>query len=126
MKTKLKDLPLNIIPYPQQDSEFDVQAELWRRLKEIGFDVRGEVRAVCDDGGKRSRTRLDLVVFDNRRAIAIIECKNSDKSTRCVVTGRQGRRYSKFSLPLFLCVNRSKIDLTVELVRENSLTNPTS
>lgn len=114
MKIRTRNLPANAILYPFNDSEFDVQAELWSRIRQEGFEVRGEVKAVCMDDDRRRKAFLDLVVFNRvtLKPLAIIECKNSPNNHQ-EIGGRQKRKYSKFNLPLLLCANRSQIDPTL-------------
>ena len=33
------------VKYPENSSEFEIQAELYAALKAVGYDVRGEVKA---------------------------------------------------------------------------------
>jgi hypothetical protein len=59
------------IEYPKKLSEFEIQAYIYNTLRAKGFDVRGEVTS------RRGSAILDLVVFDNRRPVLIIEVKPS-------------------------------------------------
>ena len=62
------------IPYPTgRVAEFEIQAELYNKLKNEGYDVRGEVKA--------KKSRLDLVVFENKKAKCIIEVKSWKRKT---------------------------------------------
>lgn len=61
-------------------SEFDIQAGLWRALKESGHNVRGEVRGsvqgVKTGQSTGNKVRLDLVVFcDAGKPLLAIEVK---------------------------------------------------
>lgn len=55
------------IPYPESNSEFEVQAFLYLKLQSLGIDVKGEVSA-CG-------CRLDLVLYVKRIAKLVIEVK---------------------------------------------------
>lgn len=69
MNSAPKGAPLSEIDmqYPKNASEFEIQAELYFGLRKLGFDARGEVPT--------SKCRFDLVVFDNKQPVLIIECK---------------------------------------------------
>jgi len=65
------------IPYPENPSEFEVQAELWWNLLQLGYDARCEV-CVHKLGGERRGAQMDIVIFDAQRvARLIIEVKRS-------------------------------------------------
>lgn len=109
------------IAYPLKPSEFDIQAELFGRLRTLGFDVRGEVGAYCSDHGKEHRTNLDLVVFNSKREpCVIIEVKDHPRPKENAFTvgrclgSRQHRRYSSFGIPLWTCFTDSEIPRIVE------------
>lgn len=105
------------IRWPETDSEFEVQSELYQTLRDCGLKVRGEVRAFVDDFGKH-RVRLDIVVFDDAlKPKVIVECKNTnDGKTRLNPNYRQSRRYARYGLPLFKCSGIPFIDETKDLV----------
>lgn len=109
---------INNISYPESESEFEVQAKLYRKLVEVGYDVRGEVKAVCEDFGRRRKCRFDLVVFKNSIPKVIIECKNSFSQDFMDIKSRQLRRYSKFALPIVECMNSNMIDEAYEQVED--------
>lgn len=118
----------DLIVWPEQESEFEVQAELYYELKLAGFDypnayVRGCVTARCTDGTKRPRVFLDLVVFNSDfQAVAIIECKNFSgvfKPCHWIGMGaRQSRRYAKFGIPVIVCRNSSEILSVIKKIKE--------
>ena len=113
-----KNKNINTIIYPDFESEFEVQAKLYRKLVEAEYDVRGEVRAVCEDFGKRQRCRFDLVVFKKGVPKMIIECKNRSSKDFIGIGTRQLRRYSKFNLPIVVCMNSNMIDEAYEQVED--------
>lgn len=81
------------ISYPHCPTEFEIQAWLYCKLKELGFNVRGEVSA---DGNV---CIFDLVLFDqNNRAKALIEVKKHESKRR----SKQIRRYEDYGLPVVL------------------------
>ena len=106
-----------MVSYPKKETEFEVQAELYCKLKEQGFNVRGEIP---EDG-----SRLDLVVFDkNDSAKCIIEVKNwkndCDIEKNLMKLSRKAKheRYLKFNLNLLYCVNSGEIDKTIEEIKK--------
>lgn len=108
----------NEIQYPTYFSEFEIQAEIYHRLKERGHKVRGNVKARCIDGGKRPRVYFDLVVFGAyEQPLVIVECKNiMAPSGNETLGGRQLRRYSKFSVPIVACFNMETVDQAISEV----------
>lgn len=96
---------------PKRETEFEVKAELYCKLKEKGFNVRGPVTS--DD------SRFDLVVFDKDNNVkCIIEVKKwkpeevKKKSNR-PKTKTQHEKYNKYNLPLLTCY-RSNLNETIE------------
>lgn len=89
-----------VIPYPEQESEFEVHAWLWYRLRELGIDARGEVQS-CNRSA-----RFDIVIFDkDRKAVRLIEVKSLLKKTGFdqkshKLRHKQAQRYSKFGIRL--------------------------
>jgi hypothetical protein len=90
------------IAYPETESEWEIQAFIWDRLSRRGFDVRAEVTSRL--GG----SRLDLVVFVDREAVAIIETKkhaNRNIPTRFKSQTKrknrlQSHKYAEFNIPV--------------------------
>lgn len=96
---------VGVIPFPDHDSEFDVQAEMWDSIRKAGYTVRGEVRALCEELGEKHIVQFDLVIYDeNARAKVIIECKNNSvPGLEINPKTRQGRRYQTFQVPIIRC-----------------------
>lgn len=109
---------LNVIFYPSFNSEFEIQAELYKELSEMRIDVRGEVSALCYDNG-RHKVYFDLVVFKNQKPICIIETKNSlNNNSIKLSNGRQKRRYEKFNIPILCCRNLSQVDKIINKIEK--------
>jgi hypothetical protein len=105
------------IPFPDRHSEFEVQAKIYSELLSRGITVRGEVVAACLDNGKEVGARMDLVVYVNRKAAAVVECKNYDESSECRWIGdRQHRKYNSFGVPVLFCDKMSKVSSTIQAV----------
>lgn len=107
---------INVIPYPDFESEFEVHAKMYSALVGQGLDVRGCVKSKCNDGGKLASCYPDIVVFKDRQAVCIVEVKNYREIYGQGLGKRQFRRYNLFGVPLFTCLNSSQIDLTVSQV----------
>lgn len=102
------------IDYPKKYSEFEVQANLYAVLKfSYKLDVRGEV-AIGQGSGK---SRFDLVVFKDKKAVCIIEVKNQKREGLNTNT-KQYKKYSSFGLRLFYCLNMSFVKPLAEEVLE--------
>lgn len=106
------------IKYPTKESEFEIQATLFNRLKELGHDVRGEVTDRQEGREKGFRqSRFDIVVFENKKAKFIIEVKNYKKTN---FTTRQDVKYSQYEAELIYCSSIEGID---ELIKYISVDN---
>lgn len=92
-------------------SEFEIQAELYQRLKADGFDVQGEVNVQSGV--------FDLVVFGERGfATAIIETKRpwTGSSLEFDET-EQGWKYRQFGVPVILFWDFGYYDDLLTLLR---------
>lgn len=105
-----------ILRKPHKQSEFELQAELYFRLKMLGLDVRGEVPSTY----QKQRSFFDLVVFRGDFGAVIIEVKNGDavdflhgKHTR------QRVKYSKYGLPLVIYTTATKIQAVIDEVQHH-------
>ncbi len=108
----------NLICYPPYHSEFEVQAELYKQLSDC-YDVRGCVAARCHIGHNHPKVFMDLVVFVNRVAQVVIECKNDGSTGLELKPGtRQHRRYSMFGVPVLKCGSMDAIESVFRRVNE--------
>lgn len=94
-----------LIARPTQPSEFEIQADIYIKLKVHGIDVRGEViwQQITSDGKtkRREKCRFDLVIFEGGKAVEIVEIKdNVTRHKSGVEHTRQGRRYPRFGIPV--------------------------
>lgn len=110
-----------IISYPKKETEFEVQAKLYCKLKKQGFNVRGNVKIY-------GKCHLDLVVFDNdNTAKCIIEVKNwklnSNIEKKLMKPSRkaQKEKYLKYNLPLIYCTHSAYIDKKIDEIKKNLL-----
>jgi len=117
------------IDYPKHSSEAEIQAELWKILKNIGYDVRLEVVHLREKNItnklKRVKSRFDLVVFDNKKAVCIIEVKKDIPIRNKQLKGakhhqsyRQIEKYAKYEAELVFCIGERSINKTIEKVEE--------
>lgn len=101
------------INYPERTAEFEIQAELYTAIKELGFDVRGEVKAY--------RSMFDLVVFKLYKPKCIIEVKSSKniiRSRERLSKSGQHRKYSMFNLPLVYCYSKQEIPRCLDIIKK--------
>lgn len=108
------------IQYPQMDSEFEIQAYLFAKLKAAGFDVRGEVQVHGMFGLRKAKAscRFDIVIYENGVATLIIEVKArvvNHKST--VDDTRQGKRYTTFGVPVWFVYGMSDAEKALDEIR---------
>jgi len=91
------------VVYPNEPSESDIQFHVMYRLRNMGLDVHAEVFS-----RKKLGCRLDLVVFVDKDARLIIECKKKKAKsihpkyrqreiTRC---RKQSEKYETLGLPI--------------------------
>lgn len=91
---------MSVVAEPQHQTEFEVQATLYTALRELGFNVRGEVRVRY---GERGQCRFDLAEFDDGRLKGIIEVKAAPithRNSKGWNGTRQGRRYGEWGVPV--------------------------
>jgi len=107
------------IPYPKKRNEAEIQALLWYFLRKGKIDARLEVTA-----NMGRRYRLDLVVFKDKQAVCIIECKSW--SPRYSILHRYQRhkntkqiqRYeASFNIPVLLIGRNDQITSTIEEIK---------
>lgn len=98
------------IPYPTgRISEFEIQAMLYGRLKQEGFNVKGEVKA--------KKSRLDLVVYDVRnKPVCIIETKSWKWKTKSTETKQLTKYRELFDVPVLVCGRTFQVEKTVDKV----------
>ena len=115
------------VKYPKEFSEFEIQSFLFQKLRERGYNVRGEVAGTKKGKkkntennkslgkesigkGERERVRFDLVVFNEQGiALWIIEVKKNPrwgrrkyKKRRWKLLDKEISRYEKWGLPVDL------------------------
>lgn len=92
-----------MITYPVKKSEFEIQAEVYNYLKNQNIDVRGEVN-MRDINGKKGfkQFRFDLVVFQEKKAVLIIEVKSPGHRVERFCNTRQFKKYSALNVGLLV------------------------
>lgn len=118
------------IGYPTKRTETEIQASLWQALRAEGLDPRLEVMLSIpykeNKQGKQKRAvrkvRLDMVVFCNRKAICIVECKSWDKRPNLegihqfIETSHQIQGYNDVGYPVLVCGRLENIPKVVQLI----------
>lgn len=110
------------IRYPSRHSGAEIQAELWRILKELGYDIRLEAKHVIFAKGykydEHCLCRFDAVVFDKQKqAKIIIEVKNFKDRNRDYKSSKQYQKYSQYGAKLIYCIGMEDIPKIVEFVK---------
>lgn len=98
-------------------SEFEIQARLYNKLREEGFNVRGELNAKLSHD---RNCRLDLVVYDyNNNPVCIIEVKSwaKPRSIRRY-SNKQLKRYRKLGYPVLLCCHKNMMSAVIQEVKD--------
>jgi len=105
-----------------QKSEFDIQADLFCRLKSIGLCVRGEVRGTINGKptGKKcgNKVRLDLVVFSDGVPKLVIETKmkRSNAWKLQYESSDQFAMYSRLELPVVMVCGEREAELLMSSI----------
>lgn len=100
-------------------SEFEVQAFLWAGLRELGFNVRGEVKTQY---AKRCFVRFDLALFTDGRLVGILEVKKSAIRHRTTWKDtRQGARYHDFGVPVRIVYGYEQAQSLIEEAKAGKL-----
>jgi hypothetical protein len=115
------DFIIKNVNYPANETE--IHSELYCRLKKDGFLVRAEY--------PYGNCRFDLVVFNKKQAIAIIEVKSEKKGkSKSLENTGQGYKYRQYGIPLIQFYNLLEYDKLVEYLKnqdalaEATLNNP--
>lgn len=100
------DVAVKIPGYAREvPSEFETQAYLFMKLRELGHEVRGEVRVSYvlrnHRGTYNAQSQFDIVIYENGRASQIVEVKAYRRETSgSIEHTRQAQRYRMFGLPV--------------------------
>lgn len=93
------------IQKPKTPSEFEIQAELFWKLKAAGLDVHGEVvwehRTKQGTIKRCEKCRFDIVIFKDGAASEVLEVKDGKVRHKSgVEQTRQGKRYTRYGVPV--------------------------
>ena len=114
---------MEMITYPRKHSEAEIQALLWYFLRKRKIDARLQVTSYSPGTGKKS-CRLDLVVFVNKQARCIVECKSwSNGYARTAIyrtnNTKQIKKYkSLYELPVLVCARMSFVTPMIALIKK--------
>ena len=109
-----------MINYPSRHSEAEVQTELYNYLHSLGIDARLQVRATANGRD----CKLDVVVFVDKIARVIVECKSWSRMYSRVrfyqlaKNTKQIKKYEQFDVPVFICGRMESIPHVIELVTD--------
>lgn len=113
----------HVVPYPPEQSEFEVQAFLYSSLKNAGLNVRGEINVRGDFGfRKRGLCRFDIVIYDeHEQPTLIIEVKSYTfrRASKPIENTRQAKKYRQFGIPVWFVYGMHNAELAIL-----ELTNP--
>lgn len=100
---------------PKRMPEANVQAELYRQLRNKGIRCCLEYKMKTPKG---ENVRVDCVIMDaNDFIILLVETKSSKRENKRVNTGtRQYERYEDLGLPFTYCINTKDAEPIVEAV----------
>ena len=86
---------------PDRDTEADIQAQLFAKLRKDGFNVK--VGVTWAISRKNSGCQFDLVIFKDKMASVIIEVKSPFEGPQTNLDeSHQGLKYRSFGLPVVL------------------------
>lgn len=100
---------------PKRMPEANVQAELYRQLRNKGLRCCLEYKMKTPKG---ENVRVDCIIFDeNNFIVLLVETKSSKRPDKRVNTGtRQFERYKDLGLPFTYCINTKDAEPIVEAV----------
>jgi len=104
-----------VISYPLKPTEFEIQAELYLKMRGLGIDVKGELKISKKQTGTRGSI-FDLVIFKERKAVAIVEVKKRYRGLGAGGTIQEAK-YKEFGIPLIYCF-RDNIEDTVKEIQK--------
>ena len=99
---------MEMITYPRKHSEAEIQALLWYFLRKRKIDARLQVTGYSGVSGKKS-LKMDLVVFVDKIAKCIVECKSwSNGYARTAIyrtnnSKQIGKYKAMYGLPVLVC-----------------------
>lgn len=115
---------LEFIP-PTRLPEANIQAEIYRHLRNRNIKCCLEYRMFCDE--TKRFLRADVVTITDGRILSIIECKSRDNNFKVNENGRQYQQYKSFDIPVFYCMNFKHVERVanlIELLHENGIYKP--
>lgn len=109
----MDELEVSKVPYPDSLSETDVTYSLLKSLDDLGYEFRTEVKVEPRFGSRGAR--LDIVVYKDKVARAIIEVKRKDLGKATV----QQKHYKELTgLPVIVCGGALGIPRTIDLIKK--------
>ena len=97
------------IEYPKRHSEAEIESSLWFRLRQLKLDARLQVKTI--------KSKLDVVVFKDSKAVCIVECKSWTKQYHLkqryqrAKNNKQITKYKElFGIPVYICGYFSAIE----------------
>lgn len=112
------------IDYPGTPTEFELHAKLYCGLRARGIDARGEVMEIVR-GSRRPlgfKCRFDIVIFEEKRAVLVIEVKKNATGRLKYPLRRQASRYTAFGCPVWFVRGLEGVDHALaRLIAEHEL-----
>ena len=116
-----------MIEYPKNNSHAEIQAMQWEKLRALKMDARLEINVKLinpSTEGRGRHCRPDVIIFKDKRAVCIVECKSWSKSYmrtqkyRKAHNTKQITKYKRlFQVPVFLCGCVQAIEPVSKLVQ---------
>lgn len=117
-KVTTRDVSVVVIE-PDRPTEFEIQAVIWRGLRDLGINARGEV---CSVFAGRAKVRFDIAVFGTDGLAGIIEVKvSSIRHASDWQATRQGSRYGQFHVPVRIVYGMSEAEALLEDAKRGDL-----
>jgi len=99
-----------VVPYPKKKNEFELQVEVYNALKAKNLDVRGEVKLKFH---RRRGARFDLVVFKNKKALAVIEVKDGERHNPNQEHSKAGYYFDISQVPQYTFYSNDNLEFLV-------------
>jgi hypothetical protein len=112
---KIAITDMGIVEYPEKHSEFEIQAHIYTKLKELGVDIRGEVLST------NNACRCDLVIFEDQKPVLVLEVKKMGK-----ISDTQRAKYEKLGVRFLVVVGMSGANYFIKSYTNNGWVNAQS
>ena len=102
---------------PKRVAEANIQAELYRRLKELSITcyLEYKIKLINCTTSRRKSLRVDLLVLKNNKIVCLIEIKSHRVKREFLSQTKQIQTYLSLGIPFILCDNFNFEESIIEI-----------